>query len=261
MLDLNGARILVTRPEHQANKLSQLITEHGGESVRFPALAIVEHEDSIGIQQKLANLDKFQWLVFISANAVNFAVKANGGKIRQLSTQRIAAIGSSTAQALQAVGLSVDVMPESSYTSEALLATEQMQHIDGQCFLIVRGMGGREELAEALRSRGAEVDYLEVYKRIIPHMDNSHLLALLATNTLAVVTATSVEVLQNLLVMVGIGARQQLLKIPLVVVSERIRCVAVGLGFERIAVTEYPSDTAILETVATLCNRSIEWQN
>jgi uroporphyrinogen-III synthase len=81
MKSLNGARILVTRPVDQANKLSELIAEHGGEAICLPAVAIVEHEDRVNIQKKLANLSEFQWLVFISANAVNFAVKANGGKI------------------------------------------------------------------------------------------------------------------------------------------------------------------------------------
>ncbi|WP_394753365.1 uroporphyrinogen-III synthase [Crenothrix sp.] len=251
MKPLNGARILVTRPVDQANKLSELIAEHGGEAICLPTVAIVEHEDRVNIQKKMANLSEFQWLVFISANAVNFAVKANSGKIPHNHSLGVVAIGPATAQALQSAGMAVDLMPTELHSSEALLAMPQMQAIDGQCFLIVRGSGGREDLASSLRARGAKVNYLEVYNRIIPRVDNSYVLALLTTNTLDVVTATSVEILQNLVVIIGAEAHQQLLKVPLVVMSERIRCVAVEMGFERVAVTKHPSDTAILETVTT----------
>jgi uroporphyrinogen-III synthase len=262
MKPLKGARILVTRPEHQADKLCQLINGQGGVAVQLPTLDIVAHDNKAAIEKKLANLDKFQWLVFISANAVNFALKANGGKIQGKTTPRIAAIGPSTAQALQLAGMPVDVMPAAPYNSEALLAMAQMQDIRGQSFLIVRGEGGREDLANSLRGRGAEVDYLQVYKRIIPSKDNNrHVLVLLATKSLDVITATSVETLQNLLAMVGVGAHQQLFAIPLVVISERIRGVAVEMGFERVAVTEYPSDAAMLETVTTYVTGGLEWPN
>ncbi|SJM93317.1 uroporphyrinogen-III synthase [Crenothrix polyspora] len=251
MTKLNGARILVTRPEHQADTLCQLITEQGGEAIRIPGLSIVAHEDSARIQKTLAELAKFQWLVFISANAVNFAVKANGGKIHHNSLLCLVAIGSATAKALHAAGLTVDLMPTTAQNSDALLVMPQMQDVAGQRFLIVRGSGGRETLADTLRARGAKVTYLEVYKRRMPQADNTQLRALLVTRQLAVVTATSVEILQNLLVMTGAGMRQYLLTTPLVVISERIRQAALAMGFEQVAVTEYPSDNAVLETVTT----------
>ena len=252
MANSNGARIWVTRPEHQTDRLLQLSAEQGVEAVRFPTLAIVAQEDSEPIQKRLANLAKFQWLVFISANAVNFAVKANGGKIRHHSGLRFVAIGSATAQAMQAAGLPVDLMPAEGQNSEALLAMDAMQAVTGQGFLLVRGSGGREDLAAALRARGADVEYLEVYKRVIPHKGNSCVPVLLATGQLDVVTVTSVETLKNLLVMVGAAAKQQLLETPLVVMSDRIKGCAVEMGFKRVAVTQSPSDAAMLETVTTM---------
>lgn len=251
---LNGARVLVTRPAHQAENLSRLIQERGGEAVRFPVLDIVARDNIDEVQDALKNLDKFQWVVFISPNAVNFALKANNGKIDRLKTVRFAAVGRATAQALEAVGLAADAVPEQDYTSEALLAMPQMQQIKGQACLIVRGEGGREELANTLRSRGADVQYLEVYKRTIPSIDNSQVVQLLTQHRLDVITVTSGEALQNLLIMLGEKNHQLLLPIPLVVVSDRIGQLAAGMGFKRIAVTENPADTAILETVTIVCN-------
>lgn len=246
---LNGRRVLVTRPEHQAENLSRLIEERGGIAVRFPTLAIVSRDDD-KIKSTLVNLDDFQWIIFISANAVNFALKTNGGKIGRTESVRFAAVGQATAQAMKMAGLPVDLMPENGCNSEALLAMPQLQQIEGQNFLIIRGEGGREQLATTLRSRGAEVNYLEVYKRIIPRIDSSPVVELLAQHRLDVITVTSAEALQNLSLMLGEN-NKLLLLIPLVVVSDRIRCIAADMGFNRITVTDSPIDTAILETVIT----------
>jgi len=247
---LNGACVLVTRPEHQAENLSRLIEQRGGIAVRFPTLEIVSRDDD-RIKPTLANLDGFQWVVFISANAVNFALKANSGKIPRTKSVRFAAVGQATAQAMKMAGLPVDLVPEYGYNSEALLEMPQLQQVEGQNCLIVRGEGGREQLATTLRSRGADVDYLEVYKRIIPRMDSSPVVELLAQHRLDVITVTSAEALQNLSLMLGEKNNKLLSLIPLVVVSDRIRCLAADMGFNRITVTDSPIDTAILETVIT----------
>ncbi len=247
---MNGACVLVTRPEHQAENLSRLIEQRGGIAVRFPTLEIVSRDDD-RIKSTLANLDGFRWVVFISANAVNFALKANSGKIPRTKSVRFAAVGQATAQAMKMAGLPVDLVPEYGYNSEALLEMPQLQQVEGQNCLIVRGEGGREQLATTLRSRGAEVDYLEVYKRIIPRMDSSPVVELLAQHRLDVITVTSAEALQNLSLMLGEKNNKLLSLIPLVVVSDRIRCLAADMGFNRITVTDSPIDTAILETVIT----------
>jgi uroporphyrinogen-III synthase len=259
---LNGARVLVTRPAHQAGNLSRLIEERGGVAIRFPTIDIVALDDSCAIQSTLAHLDRYQWVVFVSANAVTMhSYYSDDGKIKKFKSMRIAAIGKATAQALAQAGLPVDLVPESGYNSEALLAMPQMQQMQGQGCLIVRGEGGREELATALRRRGAYVEYLDVYKRIIPSIDNSQVSLLLAQDTLDVITVTSGEALQNLLIMLEEKHHQQLFKVPLVVVSNRIRQIAADMGFKRIAVTNSPSDVAILETVTMCVTGGIEWPN
>jgi len=258
--DLKGARVLVTRPQQQADNLSRLLTERGGRAIRMPTLAITAVEDIAKIQSTLATLDKFQWLVFISANAVNFAVQANGGKINGFSGA-VAAIGQATATALQQAGLAVDLIPPPPYNSEALLATKPMQQVTGQRFLIVRGEGGRDELASTLQNRGAQLEYLDVYRRVVPTIDCSQVNALLANDGLDVITVTSGEALQNLFIMVDEHYHQRLLALPLVVISDRIKRIAVDKGFKQIAVTNNPADAAILEVVIMSITGEIGWQN
>jgi uroporphyrinogen-III synthase len=259
---LNRAHIVVTRPAHQAENLSRLIEARGGVAIRFPTLAIVAMDDAYTIHNTLAHLSRYQWLVFISANAVTMhRYYADGVKMVPFKSVRIAAIGKATAQALTQAGLPVDLVPESGYSSEALLAMPQMQQMEGQNCLIIRGEGGREELATTLRSRGAYVEYLDVYKRIVPDVDNAQVSLLLAQDKLDVITATSGDALQNLLIMLAEKDHQHLFEVPLVVISNRIRQLAADRGFKRIAVTNSPSDAAILETVTMCVTGGIEWPN
>lgn len=251
MNTLNGAHVLVTRPRHQAADLCALIEQQHGVAVAFPTLEIIAADDPAAIRDALSDPGHFQWLVFISANAVNFALQAIGGKIAQFSGTRIAAIGKATARALAAADLAVDLTPEHGADSAALLATPAMRQVAGQRILIVRGEGGLETLAETLKQRGAEVDYLNVYKRIVPQTDPAQVLNLLQRRRLDWITATSGEALRNLLALLGAAGRAQALDVPLAVVSERLRQLAVESGFKRIFVTDSPSDTAILKTITT----------
>lgn len=245
---LKGVRVLVTRPQHQAGHLSQLIAARGGIPVLLPTIAIAPIDDAAAIAAGFVTSNKYKWLIFISANAVNFAAQAIGGKIKAFS-ESVAAIGQSTAKALAEVGLNVDLVAPPPHNSEALLATTAMQQVAGQRILIIRGEGGRDELANILGSRGAQVDYLNVYRRIVPATDCAPVDALLAKNGLDVITVTSGEALNNLFVMIDENHHQRLLQIPLVVISERVKQLAAAKGFSHIAVANNPSDEAIIEMV------------
>ncbi len=254
-LALQGGHILVTRPAHQAHNLAQLIGQAGGAAVKFPTLAIAPTDNISQIKATLARLDGYQWLVFISANAVNFALKANGGKISWFSPINCTAIGQATAQAMLSAGLPVDLMPQQGFSSEALLAMPALQQINGHKFLIVRGKGGREWLANSLRARGGIVDYLEVYQRSLPQTDTSVVSALLADGKLTAITLTSGDALENLLVMLPENYSKHLLSLPLVVVSGRIRQMAADKGFTKIIVADGPSDRAVLAALIMLMGK------
>jgi uroporphyrinogen-III synthase len=100
-----------------------------------------------------------------------------------------------------------------------------------------------------LHARGADVCYLNVYKRIIPNSNSNAVSDLLEQRQLDVITATSSEILQNLLTMLDAKHHSQLFDLLLIVVSDRIKQVANEMGFKRVAVARSPSDEAILEII------------
>jgi uroporphyrinogen-III synthase len=248
---LQGATVLVTRPVAQAQNLCDLLVKQGGQALRFPTLEICASQPE---PQALQAAMVSDWLIFTSRNAVDFAIKAFNGKMPVLNTTRIAAVGDATASALHAAGWRVDCVPVSEFSSEGLLAEMPLQMLKGSRCVIVRGIGGREKLAEVLTARGAKVGYLEVYKRLQPQLDSTELTDSLRTNQLDAVTVTSIEALQNLGAMVNEPLWTLLMALPLVVVSDRIRQVAEQMGFTHILVSKKPTDAAILETLTTLLN-------
>jgi len=247
-LETKKYNILVTRPKQQAETLCHLIEKQGWNAIRFPTLRIVGVEAE-AIKLQFDALKQYHWLVFISANAVNFALKANNGKIDCFINSHIAAVGKATEKALIAHGLTVDLVPESHFNTEGLLATTEMNNVQGKSCLIVRGNGGRETLASCLRERGAKIAYMEVYTRIKPCHNDPTAKKLLVQGNLHAITITSNEALLNLLSMFDKTLHYLLHAVPLVVISDRIKELAEQSEFNHIAVTDYPGDTAIIKTV------------
>lgn len=242
--------VLVTRPAHQAEPLCALLEQQGFTVLRLPLLeiqAMTISEDGV--------LDKpIDWMIFISANAVRYALMANEGKIRAVCGQaRVAAVGCATANALQQMGIVVNSQPAQDFNSEALLALPELQTLQDQRCMIVRGVGGRELLADTLRERGAQLDYLEVYRRVVPVNDPTVLVDALKQGVLDVITITSAEILQNLLALLPSSDEQQLLyACPLVVISDRLKLIAQDLGFKTVTVSNGASDRAVFKTIVAL---------
>lgn len=246
--DLGGCGVLVTRPAAQAEGLCRLVAAAGGEPVRFPTVEIQPPADPDAAAALLAA--RWDLMVFISRNAVEQALRLAPAAHRGEHIQ-LAAVGRATAKAMQAAGLAPSLVPAAGFDSEALLALPALQEVTGRRVLIVRGEGGRALLGKTLGERGAEVHYAEVYRRGLPAADAGVALAQWR-RTLGVVTATSDEVLHNLLALVPAAAHAWLKGLPLAVLSARNADTARGLGFTRLAVAPQPDDAGMLAAVCAL---------
>ncbi|MFQ5342093.1 MAG: uroporphyrinogen-III synthase, partial [Anaerolineae bacterium] len=119
---LHGKRVLVTRPPHQAGPFSDKLRALGAEPVEFPTIGIAPAEDSGPLDQAIAQIGSYDWVVFTSANAVApfwERLKAAGKDARALAGVRIGAIGPRTAAELESIGLLADFVPDT-YVAEAV---------------------------------------------------------------------------------------------------------------------------------------------
>lgn len=226
---LAGRGVLVTRPAHQAEGLCALIEAAGGRAWRLPVLAIQPARDATHVRESLHRLGDYDIAIFISANAVHHTLAALTPQTWPAAV-RIAVVGAATARALRAQGLSVAICPDSAFNSEALLALPELQQVQGQRILILRGEGGREHLRDTLQARGAQVDYLDVYRRVQADTDPTALIAQWRLGQIHAVTVNSNESLQMLLSIIGTLGAELLRNTTLVVASERTRELACSLG-------------------------------
>jgi uroporphyrinogen-III synthase len=253
---LAGLAVLITRPAAQAEELCRRIEEVGGEALRFPTLEIRDPMDVAPLQALAERLGTFDFVVFISANAVSRGLPWLSPEGRLPGSVRVAAIGASTARELEQRGVRVDLVPEAGFDSEALLALEPLRSVGGQHVLIVRGEGGRALLAEVLSERGARVEYAQVYRRARTGADPGWVLERARSERLHALTSTSNESLNNLLDMIDEKRRSWLLRIPLFVIGCRQRALALELGFDEVHLARQPNDAGIVEALAAWATRS-----
>jgi len=232
---LAGRTVLVTRPARQAAALVQAIRAAGGEAFAFPALD-VEALPLDALSEPLARLAAADIVIFISPNAAQSGMDAirAGGTLPEAA--EVFAVGPGTARALQAQGVGGVITPDGQ-DSEALLALPQLNAVAGKRVVIVRGVGGRALLAEALAARGAQVTFMECYRRVRPQADAAPLLARWQAGGIDAVTVASAETLHNLAALLGEAGRPLLAATPLFAPHEKIAEAARRFGLARVIAT------------------------
>lgn len=248
---LQGKRILVTRAKHQSQLLSQLIEQAGGQVIQFPVLEIVAPQNTQLINQQLSKTKTWDWVIFTSANAVNYAVEMTANQLPLSSMTRIAAIGGNTANTLTKHGISVDLIPVVS-SSEGLAESPEMQQINHLNCLVIKGEGGRAVLEKRLSERGAVVTTVDVYRRICPKSDSKSLLDQWSRQAIEYVTITSVEALDNLIHLIGDQGFKRLQEATLIVLSQRIHTAAINKGLSKVVIASSTSDKGIIESIVQL---------
>ncbi len=222
-----GQKILVTRPVDQAEFLAQAIKEAGGVPLLFPMLEIAPVEDENALHQQIARLGDFDLVIFISPNAVQHGMEAIRKVLGSMPAHvRVAAIGMSSAKALQELGAFEVIVPSGRQDSEGLL--DELKEAEGLRVMILRGDGGRELLGDTLRARGAHVEYATCYRRSKPS------LAGLVNLDPDALTVTSSEALLHMWQNAPVRFREM----PLFVPHERIAQLARQQGWTEVHLTE-----------------------
>jgi uroporphyrinogen-III synthase len=228
---LAGAGILVTRPARQAAGFASRVAALGGRPLVFPAIVILPPLDSAPLARVHAALDDYDYAVFVSANAVEYGVPD-----RNRWPERLVAFapGPGTAQALADVGIANVRVPSASFDSEGLLALGEFADVSGRRVIVFRGEGGRDQLGDTLRARGAVVDYVACYRRAKPQGGTAGLAEAFAERRIDAVTITSSEGLDNLWHSVDDATRRSWRACPTFVPHPRIAARARALGLDAV---------------------------
>ena len=229
--------ILVTRPDGREKQLVSMIKRAGGTAIHYPAIKIKPPEE-LEIKELLRlreQLQGFNMAIFISATAVEQSFMYFPVLPEHFT---IVSIGNKTTDALGKHNIPVDIeAPEKDTESLLALPRFQMPSIEGKRVLIFRGVGGRAMLGDTLVRRGAQVRYVETYRRTLPPQDP---LSRTEKDRLDAITISSNDGLDNLVTLMEDPSL--LIDIPLFVPSTRVARQARQHGFRTILQAKSATD-------------------
>jgi uroporphyrinogen-III synthase len=228
-------RVLLTRPAEECAALAATLAEQGIYSSSLPLLAIEALGETPEQRATILQLDRYCAVVAVSKPAARLVLELLDRYRPQPPTEQPwFSVGAATAEILRRYGLTVDY-PEQGDDSEALLALPRLQQALAAAgtprVLILRGEGGRELLAERLRSQGVQVDYLSLYRRLLPQYPPGVLVERVQAERLNGLVVSSGQGFSHLLELAG-EYWPLLARLPLFVPSPRVAEQAHAAGAE-----------------------------
>ncbi|MFM7407411.1 MAG: uroporphyrinogen-III synthase [Cuspidothrix sp.] len=195
---LAGKTILVTRSVGQSNQFSDRLTSLGAKVIEMPALEIGPPSSWQALDQAIANLSSFHWLILTSTNGVEYffnRLEKSGQNQTALTGLKIAVVGEKTAQSLQKQDIKPDFIPPN-FVADSLVANFP-ESLTGKKILFPRvETGGREVLVKELTTKGAEVIEVPAYESCCPQSIPPAAEYGLVNSTIDVITFASSKTVQ-----------------------------------------------------------------
>ncbi len=255
--DLDGVKIVVTRPEVAAESLIATLTQLGANVVSLPLFAIEPLLNSKKLVQTAQALSRSDLVICISRNAADIILPYIDDPI----AINWVTIGPVTAKYLLQYGASnVICSLQLPFDSDSLLLELQLKikTLKNKCIIILTGADGNKRLAETLQDLGSQVIIVSLYKRTVPNISVKQLQTVLNTGSaidiMIVTCVTSLVNLQALAESIGINP----FGIPLLVVSYRIYLYAIERGFINVHVAKGMSSAEIVTALLSWRNNANE---
>lgn len=158
-----AAQVILTRSHEHNLKVAQPLLKAGIGSLSLPTLAFGPAPDEKALRQTLGQLDQFFGVIVSSPRGAK--VLAKSPKIPK--GLKVAAVGASSAAALQELRLPCHLLPKLAH-SEGLTAALQAKGWLGKHWLHLRGDSGREVLKSAIASAGGQYTLMACYQSYAP---------------------------------------------------------------------------------------------
>lgn len=163
-------RVLLVAP---ASNLTPQLESAGFQTIRWPKLQLTPLENFAALDEAIASLYGYDWIIFINSDAVRFFVERieqQSREVSDLDTLSVCAIGEATAAALEHVRVHVDVVATQTNPSAIIeqLATYAggIQTLDRLNFLLPQAAIGRDYLKEHIENSGARADVVVTYQTV-----------------------------------------------------------------------------------------------
>lgn len=185
---LAGRTVVITRAADQAEEFIAELREYGAEVIVCPTIEIRPLDNYERLDEALEHLYGYDWIIFTSANGVEYFFKrltAANRAVSELDELKVCAIGDATADRLRDLHVHVDVVPEE-FKAEGVFSAlvsylGGKQALQGLNVLIPRASIARDYLPKALEDAGARVDVVPTYRTALPEdLDRGRVAAMLS---------------------------------------------------------------------------------
>lgn len=180
------ATVVVTRAESADGPLSSHLRTLGLEVLLWPAVSVAPARGN-ALEQALARIDEFDWVVFASRQAVAAVIRFLP---RLPATVRVAAIGRATAQVLRHRGFTVDILPNEA-NAASLVNAFAAQGCAGAKILYPASSRALPTITQGLTQLGAQVLQVEAYRTEAAPLDVNDCRAWIDRGVIAAVTFAS----------------------------------------------------------------------
>ncbi len=194
-LPLSGRTILVTRSATQAADFRQGLEAQGATVLEMAALEIVPPSSWEALDDAIAQLSTFDWLILTSANGVQYCMErllAHGKDARALAGVKIAVVGRKTAASLKQWGLTPDFIPPNYIADDLVAHFPEPEGLKGlRCLFPRVESGGREVLVQELTAQGIDVVEVPAYQSRCPQVADPEILKAIASQSIDALTFAS----------------------------------------------------------------------
>lgn len=170
---LHDKTALVACSAKKMSSLADGLRALGAKVTPFPIIEIRGVEDKRPLDEALASLDKYEWVIFTSEHGVLYfsrRFRERNINANAFENIKICAIGTATANALRENGFRADLIPDFFVAEGVIEALGKycggLQNLAGRRILIPRARVARNELPDALASAGAHVDIVVCYETV-----------------------------------------------------------------------------------------------
>ena len=249
---LKNIMLWLTRPAGQAKKLTKLLEERGAKVFHLPLISIEALPQDKKLEKKIKKLNQYDMAFFASTNAARIGMELITTYFSELPKEiEYYTPGPVTANVLEDYGLKV-VYPEKTMSTEALLILPEIKKIiknkNKKRAVVFRGVGGRELLANSLREKGVEVDYIELYKRTLPEYKQSYLKDIVKTKKPDGIVFSSAEGIHNFMALFD-KIYPDYKEVHVFVSSPRLEFIVKKIGFESVSSLKAADDNSIASGV------------
>ncbi|MEM9543219.1 MAG: uroporphyrinogen-III C-methyltransferase [Cyanobacteria bacterium P01_E01_bin.42] len=198
-LPLDKKTVLVTRAAEQSSQFTGLLLDYGAMVLEMPALEITPPSSWQALDDAIASLDTFHWLILTSSNAVQYFCKrlaTLGRDLRSLGNLKIAVVGKKTAKVLKEYHLNPDFIPPN-FVADSL-AEHFPENLAGLKILFPRvETGGRQVLVKELTAKGANIIEVSAYQSKCPDRIDPYVLKALKERSIQIITFASSKTVKN----------------------------------------------------------------